>query len=108
MVGELKGLRNVVSATTVRNVLRSEQLSPAGTRRGMSWREFLRAQAKSLMAVDFFTVDTVWLLFVSNSLSGGDGEMDEVPAVGDPTHMAQISAGHCASSSETQWRLAVQ
>jgi hypothetical protein len=28
---------------------------------GPSWREFLRAQAKSVIAVDFFTVDTVWL-----------------------------------------------
>jgi putative transposase len=26
-----------------------------------SWREFLRAQANSIIAVDFFTVDTVWL-----------------------------------------------
>ena len=29
-------------------------------------------------------------LSVSNSLSGGDWELDEVPAVGDPTHMVQI------------------
>jgi len=41
--------------------LREEQLGPAGTRKEPSWREFLRAQAKSMIAVDFFTVDTVWL-----------------------------------------------
>ena len=60
-MGELKGLDIVVSATTVKKILREEQLGPAGTRKGPSWREFLRAQAKSVIAVDFFTVDTVWL-----------------------------------------------
>ena len=50
-----------MSATTVKKVLREEQLGPAGQRKGPSWREFLRAHAKSVIAVDFFTVDTVWL-----------------------------------------------
>jgi transposase InsO family protein len=61
IVGELKGLGTVISATTVRKILREEHLGPAGKRKGPSWREFLRAQAKSVIAVDFFTVDTVWL-----------------------------------------------
>jgi putative transposase len=61
IVGELKGLGIIVSATTVKKILREEQLGPAGTRKGPSWREFVRAQAKSVVAVDFFTVDTVWL-----------------------------------------------
>jgi len=61
IVGELKGVGIVVSATTVRKILRVGQLGPAGKRKGPSWREFLRAQAKSIIAVDFFTVDTVWL-----------------------------------------------
>jgi putative transposase len=61
IVGELKGLGVVVSASTVKKVLRKERLGPAGRREGPSWREFLRAQAWSVMAVDFFTVDTVWL-----------------------------------------------
>jgi hypothetical protein len=61
IVGELKGLGVVVSATTVKKVLREEQLGPAGRRRGPAWREFLRAQPNSVIAVDFFSVDTVWL-----------------------------------------------
>jgi putative transposase len=61
IVGELKGLGVAVSATTVRNVLRRARLGPAGGRPGPSWRQFLQAQAKSLIAVDFFTVDTIWL-----------------------------------------------
>jgi putative transposase len=61
IVGELKGLGIVVSATTVKKILGQEQLGPAAKRRGPSWREFLRAQAQSVIGVDFFTVDTVWL-----------------------------------------------
>ena len=61
IVGELKGLGVAVSATTVRNVLRRVPLGPAGGRPGPSWRQFLQAQARSLIAVDFFTVDTIWL-----------------------------------------------
>ena len=30
-------------------------------RRGPSWREFLRTHAQSIVATDFFIVDTVWL-----------------------------------------------
>ena len=61
VVGELKGLGIAVSATTVRKVLREEHLGPAGKRPGPSWREFLHAQARNVIAVDFFTVDTIWL-----------------------------------------------
>jgi transposase InsO family protein len=61
IVGELKGLGRTVSATTVRSWLRKAGLGPAGTRGGLTWREFVRAHARSILAVDFFTVDTVWL-----------------------------------------------
>jgi putative transposase len=61
IVGELKSLGVVVSATTVKKTLRQEQRGPAGKRQGPTWREFLRAQAASVIAVDFLTVDTVWL-----------------------------------------------
>jgi putative transposase len=50
-----------VSATTVRTWLRGADLGPAGTRGGMTWREFLRAHRRSTLAVDFFTVETIWL-----------------------------------------------
>ena len=61
IVGELKGLGLAVSATTVRTWLREGGLGPAGSRGGMTWREFLRAQRRSLLAVDFFAVETIWL-----------------------------------------------
>jgi transposase InsO family protein len=61
IVGELKGLGVVVSTTTVRNWLREAGVGPVGTRRGMTWREFVRVHRHHLLAVDFFTVETIWL-----------------------------------------------
>jgi putative transposase len=61
IVGELKGLSLPVSATTVRTWLRAAGLGPVGSRRGPTWREFVRAHRHSLLAVDFFTVETLWL-----------------------------------------------
>ena len=43
MVGELKGLGSTLSATTVRTWLKAAGLGTAGRRRGLSWREFVRA-----------------------------------------------------------------
>jgi hypothetical protein len=50
-----------VSATTVKKILHEAGLGPAGSRSGLSWRTFLRAQAQSMLAVDFFTVETISL-----------------------------------------------
>jgi transposase InsO family protein len=61
IAGELNGLGRIISATTVRKILRQAGLGPADERSSLSWRAFLRAQAKSLLAVDFFTVETISL-----------------------------------------------
>jgi hypothetical protein len=61
MVGEINGLGLTVSATTVKKILTQAGLGPAGSRSRRSWRAFLRAQAKSMLAVDFFTVETISL-----------------------------------------------
>jgi putative transposase len=61
IAGELRGIGFTVSASTVRNLLRQAGLGPVGERVGLSWREFVRAQAQSMLAVDFFTVETVSL-----------------------------------------------
>ena len=59
--GELVGLDISVSATTVRRVLQRAGLDPTGGRYPLSWRDFVRAQARSVLATDFLTVDTVFL-----------------------------------------------
>jgi transposase InsO family protein len=61
IVGEIEGLGLKVSATTVRKILREAGIGPAGERPGLTWRAFLRQQAHSMLAVDFFTVETVSL-----------------------------------------------
>ena len=61
IAGELRGLGLTVSASMVRNLLRQAGLGPAGERAGLSWRQFLRTQAQSMLAVDFFTIETVSL-----------------------------------------------
>jgi len=61
IVGELKSLGATVSTTTVRTWLRAAGLGPAGRRQGMTWRAFIRTHRQSLLAVDFVTVDTIWL-----------------------------------------------
>jgi transposase InsO family protein len=42
-------------------VLAQARLEPAPRRSGPSWREFLRSQAASIIACDFFTVETILL-----------------------------------------------
>jgi hypothetical protein len=59
IAGEMAGLGFTVSATTARGLVRVAGLGPAGERAPLSWRTFVRAQAASLVACDFFTVDTV-------------------------------------------------
>ena len=61
IVGELKGLGISVSATSVRKVLLEEGLQPAPERGHSSWRTFLRAQAASMLACDFLTVETAFM-----------------------------------------------
>jgi putative transposase len=61
IVGELKGLGITVSATSVRKVLLEQGLQPAPKRSDSSWRAFLPAQAASVLACDFLTVETAFL-----------------------------------------------
>jgi putative transposase len=59
--GELCRLGYTIGASTVWTILQRAGVDPAPTRSALTWRQFLRAQAKGVLAVDFFTVDTVWL-----------------------------------------------
>ena len=59
--GELSKLGFRVSPTSIRRLLARARLDPAPRRAGPSWREFLHAQAASIVACDFFTVESVFL-----------------------------------------------
>lgn len=59
--GELAGLGRKVAPSTVWQILKDAGIDSAPTWCGQSWRAFLEAQAKTILAADFFHVDTVFL-----------------------------------------------
>jgi putative transposase len=59
--GELAGLGYPIAPSTVWLILKRAGIDPAPRRSGPTWREFLTAQAHSILATDFFCVDTLLL-----------------------------------------------
>jgi putative transposase len=59
--GELTGLGYKVAPSTVWQILKDAGIDPAPRRAGQTWREFLAGQATTILAADFFHVDTVFL-----------------------------------------------
>ena len=59
--GELSVLGLNLAPASVWNILQRHGLDPSPRRCGPTWGEFLRVQAETVLACDFFTVDTVLL-----------------------------------------------
>ena len=59
--GELVRLGHHIAASTVWQILHEAGIDPAPRRSGPTWRQFLTARAKTVLAADFVAVDTVVL-----------------------------------------------
>jgi putative transposase len=85
-VGELRKLGVDVSATLVRNVLSAAGVPPAPQRDLLAWRSFVRQHAATILACDFFTVDTVLLrrLYVLAFICVGTRRIEYVACRSNP------------------------
>ena len=59
--GELVKLGHPIAASTVWQILHDAGIDPAPRRTGPTWKQFLTAQARGILAADFVHVDTVLL-----------------------------------------------
>jgi putative transposase len=59
--GELATMGVRLAASSVWAILKRHGIDPSPRRCGTSWNEFLRAQVATVLATDFFTVDTILL-----------------------------------------------
>lgn len=116
IVGEIAKLGRKASASTVRRILISHRRLPAPRRDGPTWSEFLAAEAKAILACDFFTADSILsrsyhvLFFISEYVEHYNearphrslglmppegGEAPEITEVDEPIDLTRVRRRDC-------------
>jgi putative transposase len=85
--GELARLGHAIAASTVREILHAAGIDPAPRRAGPTWREFLTAQAHTIIACDFLVVETALLkrLYVLMFIEHGTRRLHLAGVTAHPT-----------------------
>jgi putative transposase len=90
--GELLKLGHRVGTSTVRRVLKRRRIPPAPFRHtDTTWRRFLRAQASSMLAVDFFHVDCAVTSRLWDGLTASDAITHSAHLTGPQPGLSGIS-----------------
>jgi putative transposase len=104
--GELKKLGYRISHETIRKILRSHDIAPVPIRKSpTNWRTFLSHYKDTLLACDFFTVETIALqtLYVLFFIEVGTRR---VHVMGTTPHPSQLWATQQAR--QLMWKLATE
>jgi putative transposase len=101
--GELARLGHAIAASTVWEILRAAGIDPTPRRAGLTWREFLAAQAHAIIACDFLVVETVMLkrLHVLVFIEHGTRRVHLAGVTAHPTGARRSTATSCRSTSSS-------
>jgi putative transposase len=94
--GELIRLGHRISASTVWQILHDAGIDPAPRRSSPTWRQFLTAQAKTVLVVDFLHVDTVFLkrIYALIAVEHGSRRAHLIGVTAHPTGAWTTQAAH--------------
>ncbi|MBP2067530.1 transposase [Streptomyces iranensis] len=98
--GELAVLGIKVAASTVWEILREHGIPPAPERQSTTWGDFLRSQAKALLACDLFDVRTLRGRACTSSLPSSTPPVASGSSA--PPHTPPRS-GPCSSDATSSW-----
>jgi len=108
--GELATMGIFIAPSSVWAILRRHCIDPSPIREGPNWNEFLRSQASSMLACDFFSVDTVLLkrLYVLFFIELDTRKVHVAGITARPTGVWIVQQARNLSMVLAEWALPIQ